>query len=145
MRRVIQIHRFWQDSNQTFGTCTVLGDDNQPLFVGLSLERGWRNNEPNVSCIPKGSYEVELEYSNKFKMDLWEIKDVPNREECKFHAANYWHQLNGCVSLGLRAKKINSDGYMDITNSKDTMKAFHTALKGYKDAFLIIKTEPTIE
>ena len=81
MKPIIMIHRFWQDGNQTFGTCCVLDDKNQPLFVALALERGWQNNQNKISCIPAGTYEVKLEYSDRFKMDLWEIKNVPNRSE----------------------------------------------------------------
>jgi len=54
------------------------------------------------------------------------------------HAANYWHQLNGCIALGRRPADINNDGYMDVTSSKSTMKDFHKALKGYTKAILII-------
>ena len=143
MKPIIKIIRYWQDENQTMGTCVVLGDNDLPLFSGITLERGWKNNETNISCIPKGGlYEVELEYSPKFKKDLWEIKGVKGRSECKFHAANYWKQLNGCIALGLRYKLLNNDNYRDVTNSKDTMNAFHFALRNYTKAILIITGEP---
>ena len=144
MKPIIKIHRNWQDKNQTLGTCKVLGKNNLPLFVGLSLERGWMNNAKNNSCIPSGTYKVVLEYSPQFNRLLWEIKGVRNRSECKFHAANFWFQLNGCVALGLRLKKLNSDRYFDITNSSNTMRAFHTALRGYKEAILIITGESNV-
>ena len=136
--KLIKIVRNWQDTNQTLGNCVVYDDYKKPLFSSLSLERGWRNNEKSVSCIPVGTYKVVLEYSNRFKADLWEIKGVPNRSECKFHAANYWYQLNGCIALGSRLADINKDGYNDITSSKNTMKAFHKALENDKEALLII-------
>ena len=144
---IIKIERYWQNVNETFGTCTVLGDNDMPLFSSLALERGWRNNEKSVSCIPKdsGPYEVVIEWSNKFKQDLWEIKGVPNRSECKFHAANYWKQLNGCIALGRRPADINNDGYMDITSSRDTMNDFHRAMKGCTKAILVITGKQTIE
>jgi hypothetical protein len=144
MNATIKIHRYKQDKNQTSGSCVILDEFNQPLFVALSLERGWRNNENNVSCIPKGTYEMKLEFSNRFKMDLWEIKGVPNRSETKFHAANYWNQLEGCIALGLRASKLNTDEYMDITNSNDTMKAFHMVLKNANKVKLIIIGEQNV-
>jgi len=144
MRPLIKIHRFWQDLEQTSGTCTIIDEDNFPTFTSLSLERGWRDNQNNVSCIPIGVYKVVLEYSNKFGKKLWEIKDVTNRSECKFHAANYRHQLNGCVALGLRYKLLNRDNYRDVTNSKDTMTAFHFALKNYTEAILIVTGEPNV-
>lgn len=141
MKITVKIHRYWQDENQSFGTCVVLDDKKQPLFASLSLERGWRENQNGVSCIPIGKYPLKLEYSNRFKMDLWEIKNVPNRSETKFHSANYWHQLEGCIALGLRANKLNSDAYMDITASADTIKAFHIALKNASQVELIVTSD----
>jgi len=127
--KYIKIVRNWQDTNQTLGNCTVY-DNGKPIFTALSLERGWRNNESNVSCVPKGKYKVVLEYSFRFKKDLWELKGVPNRSECKFHAANYWFQLNGCIALGRSLADINKDGYNDVTSSKQAMDDFHRALSG---------------
>jgi hypothetical protein len=135
---LIKVHRFWQDKNQSSGTCVILNEDLFPLFSSLSLERGWQDNKTMVSCVPIGTYKLVKEYSSRFKQDLWELKGVPGRSECKFHAANYWSQLNGCIALGLRAKKINSDTYIDITASGETMKAFHEELTGYSEAILVI-------
>lgn len=143
---LIKVHRFWQNSKQSSGICVVLEpEDRFPAFSSLSLERGWRNNEANVSCIPIGIYQVKLEYSNKFKTDLWEIKGVPNRSECKFHKSNLYLQLEGCIALGLRAKDLNNDGFKDVTNSGITLKAFHDALKGYDEATLVVSGDPGIE
>jgi len=135
---LIRINRTWQDDNQTLGSCTVHDRNHKPVFSSLCLERGWRNNEQGVSCIPSGTYKVVLEYSDRFKTVLWEIKGVPNRSECKFHAANYWYQLNGCVALGSGLADINNDGYNDVVNSKNTMKGFHNALNGELEALLVI-------
>ena len=137
--KTIVIIRDWQDKNQTLGKCTIYNEDNKPLFSAVSLERGWRNNENRVSCVPLGNYTTVLEYSNRFKKDLWELKNVPNRAECKFHSANYWFQLNGCIALGRSIMDINKDGYNDVTSSRNTMKAFHKALDGETRVELIIK------
>lgn len=128
----IIIKRNWQDENQTLGNCTIY-DKGKPLFSAVSLERGWRNNERNISCVPKGKYKIVLEYSPRFKTNLWELKNVPNRSECKFHSANYWYQLNGCIALGQSLYDIDKDGYHDVTSSKSTMARFHKVLKDYKE------------
>lgn len=137
--KTVHISRFWQDGNQTLGNCVVFDECNKPLFSSLSLERGWRNNKNKISCIPKGNYTMVLEYSNRFKTKLWEIKKVPNRSECKFHSSNHWYQLEGCIALGLKLYDFDKDGYNDVTNSKQTMKAFHSALKGEHQVDLIVK------
>lgn len=138
--KLVRIYRNFQDRNQTLGSCVVYDDypDKKPLFSAISLERGWRDNEPNVSCIPVGIYRLELEWSEKFQKKLWEIKGVKNRSETKFHAANYWYQLNGCIALGNSLLDVNNDGYNDITSSNKTMRAFHRVLKKDKEALFII-------
>lgn len=137
--KTVQVIRNWQDKNQTLGNCSVLGDEGKPIFTAISLERGWRDNQRNVSCVPLGEYLLVLEYSPRFKQNLWELKEVPNRSECKFHAANYWRQLNGCIALGLKLVDIDGDGYNDVTNSRYAMDAFHEAMGDDTTAMLVIK------
>ena len=141
---IIKLRRYWQDENQSLSSTVILDDKNRPRYSSITLERGWRNNEQGVSCIPAGVYKVVLEWSPKFQMDLWEIKGVENRSECKFHVSNYWHQLNGCIAPGRRPKYLNKDKYLDVTDSRNTLKDFHQTLKGHKEAILIITTEPNI-
>ena len=135
---IIEIERNKGDENQTLGTCKVI-KGNKVVFNSFSLERGWNDNKKRISCIPKGEYQCVLEWSNRFKTKLWEIKGVDNRSECKFHSANYWYQLNGCISLGKSIKDINKDGYNDVTSSRYTMKKFNKALSGLTKVKLIVK------
>ena len=137
--KTIHINRYYNNSKQTLGVCTVFDEENRPIFTGISLERGWLDNQSNISSIPKGHYLCILEYSNRFKMDLWEIKGVPNRSECKFHSANYWHQLSGCIALGNRVLDLDKDGYYDISSSQKTMQSFHLALGSETRVDLIVK------
>ncbi|SHI44484.1 DUF5675 family protein [Aquimarina spongiae] len=122
----------------SLGVCMVIDEQNAIAFTSQSLERGWLNNARNISCIPAGIYKLHLEWSPKFQQKLWEIYDVPNRRECKFHAANFWRQLNGCIALGKKRADIDNDGFMDITDSRNTMKRFHKALEGETTAVLHI-------
>jgi hypothetical protein len=138
MKTVI-VDRYWTDENQSSGACMVLNEEGIPEFTSLSLERGWRDNQNMISCLIEGEYDLVYEYSAKFDRFLWEIKGTPGRSECKFHSANFWKQLNGCIALGLKLKDIDNDGYYDITNSRNTMKAFHQVLKRETNVKLIIK------
>jgi len=122
---------------QCLGTCYVKIND---VFVFKSevIERGDNDNKARVSCVPQGHYVLMLEYSPRFKQDLWEAKGVPNRSECKFHAANYARQLNGCFALGENRADIDKDGQIDVTSSRKIMAKFHEALDGYTEAKLKI-------
>lgn len=93
------------------------------------LELPWLMNAPRISCIPAGTYPLVLEMSARFKMPLWEIKDVPGRSECKVHAANFPGELNGCVAPGLIHADLDKDGKMDLASSRAARMAFHEALK----------------
>ena len=131
MKKVI-IERFKITYYYSLGHCYIEHEDGTIEYIGCSLERGWRNNERIVSSVPEGEYDLTLEYSPKFRKDLWELKNVPNRLECKFHAANYWRELEGCISLGNKHKDIDGDGDPDITSSRLTMKKFHESMGNNK-------------
>jgi len=143
----VNIHRWSQNDKQSSGTCTIVDNQKVPLFTAVALERGWQDNKKNISCIPGNySYILVYEYSNKFKMHLWEIKGVYNRSEAKFHVANYWRDLNGCIALGEFFTDIDNDGYKDVTSSGDTMEKFHKILEPYQQFPIILNvtTEPNI-
>ena len=97
-----------------------------------TIEKRWVNNQPRISCIPTGTYDMVLEYSPAFKMDLWEIKGVPNRSETKFHAANRESQLKGCIAPGL---VISPTG---VGKSKAALDIMHKILENKKNVKLII-------
>lgn len=129
LKDVYIVRDLFFDRQASLGTCFVY-DGKAQLFKSESLERGWIDNKNNVSCIPTGIYDIVLEYSPRFKKNLWEVKGVPNRSECKFHPSNYFWQLNGCIALGQNRKFLDGDAVMDVTSSVNTVNAFHKALEG---------------
>lgn len=126
----VKLQRVWSDYNQSTGMLMVVDENDQPIFASLCVERGNRNNQKSVSNVPAGIYPLVLEHSPKFNMDLWELKEVPNRSECKIHASNHWHQLNGCIAPGLKLKDLDKDGYYDVTSSRTTLNLFHEVMLG---------------
>jgi len=93
-----------------------------------ALELPWQNNQRMVSSIPEGEYPIVLEYSPKFKTNLWELYGVENRSEAKIHVANFTKELNGCIGIGTDHKDINGDGIIDLINSKKALDKLHKDL-----------------
>lgn len=116
----VKIRRTHSTDEATIGELTYSDD---VLFLKLAtLELPWKNNQKNISCIPKGTYKVITTYSNRFKKNLWEVLNVPNRSGIRIHAANFAYQLEGCIALGMYATDINKDGVMDIASSVKAME-----------------------
>lgn len=136
----LTIFREFQDDKQTSGRFSISDvDTNFTLFTSVCLERGWKNNEFRISCLPKGIYTLVYEYSDKFDRYLWEFKNTHPRTECKFHSASFWFDLNGCVSLGAYYGKINTDEYLDLKYSAAMINKMHEVLKPFQDQTLQIE------
>ena len=92
------------------GTFGVLVFDDQYIYTG---ELPWRNNQPNISCIPEGKYAVRMRVSPRYGR-VYEITNVPNRSHILFHQANYCGDkdlgyradVRGCVATGLKRGKL---------------------------------------
>lgn len=72
------------------------------LFAGQSvytIERPWLLNKPFESCIPEGDYSLNP-YSSTRYPNVWQVANVPGRTHILIHAANYAHQLAGCIAPG---------------------------------------------
>lgn len=138
MKKVI-IQRFLVGPQYSLGHAYIQHPSGIVEFIGASLERGWVDNQKGVSCVPEGIYPLKLEYSPKFKKDLWELYGVPNRSECKFHVANYWYELNGCIALGRKHKNLDNDKIPDVTSSRNVMNEFEAILSGQVESEVKVK------
>lgn len=137
--RSIVIQRLEQTRTHTLGRLTVKGSSGADLYECVCLELPWRNNLPRTSCVPAGRYPIVLEWSPAFKMDLWELKDVPGRSEVKIHAANYVAQLWGCIAPGLKASDLNGDGTIDVSDSRIALVRLMAAMGDVKAALIEIR------
>lgn len=120
MKKVF-LKRMIDNGKQTLGSFVFEGL-NGDLITLISLELPWKDNTRSISCIPKGTYKVITTYSNKFKKDMWLIKDVNKRDGIRIHSATYYSDLEGCIALGKSLKDINSDGNLDILESREAIK-----------------------
>src|SRR5947207_5696643 len=103
--REARLQRITDDTKQTLGTLTIVKDNGQ-LYVCKTLELPWKENQSNVSCIPKGEYMCKYTRSNRMSNEkgrdvyTYEVLNVPNRAGIRVHIANYFTQLLGCIALG---------------------------------------------
>lgn len=95
-------------------------------FVVSTIERPWVQNKKGISCIPAGDYTCVMTLSNRFKKKLYILLEVPNRSGIRIHAANWAHQLEGCIALGI------SHGPEMVSQSQVAMHRFHEELDGRK-------------
>lgn len=66
--------------------------------VCSTIELPFKNNQPRISCIPEGTYELVKRYSPKFKTHL-QLLNVPGREYILIHPANNaLLELKGCIA-----------------------------------------------
>ena len=69
----------------------------QKTFEGIELP--YRNNEKNVSSIPRGTYAWQkIKRSSNGKNAIW-IRDVPNRSEILIHQGTKPIHSKGCILL----------------------------------------------
>lgn len=93
----LTLYRYFDDGEKTFGLL-FYGDK----FVSDTLEKPWRDNAHDVSCIPLGSYEIE--HAVHSHGEVYEVKNVPNRTNIMLHPFNYSHQSRGCIGVGMKFK-----------------------------------------
>lgn len=106
----------------TFGTLTM------PEFRCYTVERPWLDNEPGVSCIPNGQYEVVPARFYRGDYDAYILIEVPDRELIKMHIANTMDDVHGCIGLG------NQLGWVyekwAVLNSRPTFALFMRMMGG---------------
>lgn len=138
MKRTFLIRRTHYMSEATLGVLTVRGDHDVALYECVTLELPWKENKRRVSCIPIGTYRIELERSKAFDRELWELKDVPGRSEVKIHPANYVHQLQGCIAPGMRFGNLDGDETPDIVGSTAALNRIMAAMGDVKSSTITI-------
>jgi len=124
----ILIERYNYDDKQTLGRLYLLDESSHILADWHSLELPNKDNKRRVSCIPEGMYKARKHNSPKHGLSLW-LQDVPNRSEILIHKGNYHSDILGCIIIGSDLADINGDGYLDVTNSKNSVKELMSMLE----------------
>jgi hypothetical protein len=87
-------------------------------FICNTIELPWKNNKTGISCIPEGTYDLKLRYSEHLGEHL-QLSEVPGRKWILIHTANdAKRELRGCIApvskLNGKGKGSNSKRAMDI-------------------------------
>ncbi len=89
------------------------------------IERPWRRNQRNVSCIPAGKYlcrYMARSASGKYKK-CWHLQEVPGRSGVLAHNGNLAKHSRGCLIVGKRRGKLA--GNAAVLNSRGAMRALY--------------------
>lgn len=111
------------------GTFSTIIFGGQYLYTG---ELPWKDNRPNISCIPTGEYIVQVRISPKYGK-VYEIK-VAGRTYILFHQGNFCGDISqglrthvqGCILLGFKRGKLY--GQRAVLASKIARKRFETVM-----------------
>lgn len=118
------LQRFAYLDSGTLGKLSV-GD-----WSCFTIERPWKDNRPNVSCIPEGTYACQPFSGSRFK-DVIQLMDVPDRSYILIHVANFPHDIEGCIGVGDR---FVSDALEPaVYNSKKTLAALMDIFNGHEE------------
>jgi hypothetical protein len=91
----------WQDTRQE--TLGHLLDGVR--LVAYTLERPWKDNMRQVSCIPVGEYRCTWHQSPRFGW-TYLVNEVPGRDAILFHQGNTVADSIGCILVGTRLGRM---------------------------------------
>ena len=109
------------DGIRQFGVAEFLGKEWQ------TLERPPLDNQNGISCIPVGTYQAEI-YQSPTKGSVYLLQNVPGRTMIEIHAANWVHELLGCIALGMSRGTYN--GELGIGSSRAAIDEFMALASG---------------
>jgi len=102
--------------------CHVLEDVVRPKGIKVYGE----------TAIPKGTYQVKLTMSNRFKKVLPLLQNVPMFEGIRIHAGNTNKDTHGCLLVGVNDSKGR------VSNSVATMAKLMPILQSAKTIEIMI-------
>ena len=126
------LDRFASEETVTLGTLTFLHAEHPTIYT---LEPPWKDNQADISCIPKGNYRC-VPYDSVKWPGVYQVMNVDGRTLILIHWGNYPHETEGCIMPG---KFLLSNKPM-VTHSKDTLNLIKD-ITDYKEFDLTIRGE----
>jgi hypothetical protein len=97
----LKLTRKYFSDNSTIGVLQI--DGGISMFTLEDFDRGLEKGGTKVkgaTCIPRGSYKVVLDFSNRFQKIMPHILDVPQFEGVRIHPGNTDKDTEGCPLVG---------------------------------------------
>lgn len=124
----IEIKRLHKTAYSTIGEMTV--DGIWECYTLEDIERPVKIKAE--TAIPRGTYKIIINQSNRFKRLLPLLLDVPNFQGVRIHAGNTNHDTEGCILVGrTRSKDF-------IGQSKKAFESLFIKMQKAKEITLII-------
>ena len=124
----IKINRLYKTENSTIGELLIDGK-----FECFTLEDKERDVKiKGETAIPRGTYKVIINQSNRFKRLLPLLLNVNGFEGVRIHAGNTNHDTEGCILVG----KTRSNNF--IGQSRKAFDSLFSKMQKAKEITLII-------
>jgi len=124
----LHLKRLHRTDNSTIGELTI--DGKFECYTLEDIERDVKVK--SETAIPKGTYKVIINQSNRFKRLMPLLLNVPNFEGVRIHAGNSNHDTEGCILVG----QNRSVDY--ITKSRKAYEILFAKMKLAKEITLTI-------
>lgn len=125
----LRVERGLSGTSSTIGKLYVDG-----VFFAYTLEDIDRHLEDGgkkihgETAIPRGSYKVIIDFSNRFQKQMMHVLNVPGFEGIRIHAGNTDKDTEGCILLG----KVRSDNA--VFNSREAVNALFEKVRSALDS-----------
>lgn len=95
---------------------------NDKVYVADTLECPWKDNTPNISCIPEGEYSLSYRDDPSFHVKkCYTVDPVEGRFGILIHAANSVGELKGCIAVGTKTNR-------SLNRSEEALDRLHTLM-----------------
>lgn len=130
---ILALDRFQCGQNGTLGKLSINGE-----FFCYTLEDIDRQMEdggekvPGDTCIPRGMYEIIVNYSQRFRRDMPLLLNVPDFSGIRIHNGSFVADTEGCLLVGSKYA-TQADGSLILLNSKATFAKLYDVLDASYD------------
>jgi hypothetical protein len=138
----LKLHRSACGEFSTLGDLYV--DGKWFCFVLEDADRKLEDNpEAKVygeTCIPRGEYGVIITYSNRFKVEMPLVLEVPGFVGIRIHPGNEIADTHGCLLVGSSWSRDTKGNYM-VLNSRATYNKLFELIDAALEAKDIVRLE----